>query len=42
MRSEAEFVRTKEYVEHNPVTAGLVERPEDWRWSSAYRDLEKS
>jgi putative transposase len=42
MRSEAEFVRTKEYVEHNPVTAGLVERPEDWRWSSAYRDSEKS
>jgi len=23
------------YVELNPVRAGLVERPEDWRWSSA-------
>lgn len=23
------------YVEHNPVRAGLVERAEEWRWSSA-------
>ena len=23
------------YVEHNPVKAGLVTRPEDWQWSSA-------
>ncbi len=23
------------YVELNPVRAGLVERPEDWKWSSA-------
>ncbi|HYG48597.1 MAG TPA: hypothetical protein VD846_11745, partial [Allosphingosinicella sp.] len=23
------------YVELNPVRAGLVRRPEDWRWSSA-------
>jgi REP-associated tyrosine transposase len=23
------------YVELNPVRAGLVQRPEDWRWSSA-------
>lgn len=23
------------YIERNPVTAGLVERAEDWRWSSA-------
>ena len=23
------------YVERNPVKAGLVERAEDWRWSSA-------
>jgi putative transposase len=22
------------YIERNPVRAGLVERPEDWRWSS--------
>jgi putative transposase len=23
------------YIERNPVRAGLVERPQDWRWSSA-------
>ena len=23
------------YVHQNPVRAGLVARPEDWRWSSA-------
>ncbi|NUP98247.1 MAG: transposase [Armatimonadetes bacterium] len=25
------------YVEHNPLRAGLVERPQDWRWSSLWR-----
>ncbi len=25
------------YVERNPVRAGLVERAEDWRWSSLWR-----
>ena len=30
------------YVELNPVRAGLIERPEDWRWSSAsHRFLDK-
>jgi hypothetical protein len=24
------------YIENNPVRAGLVVRPEDYRWSSAY------
>jgi len=24
-----------QYVHENPVRRGLVERPEDWRWSSA-------
>ena len=27
------------YVELNPVRAGLVERPEQWRWSSARAHL---
>ena len=27
------------YVEHNPVRAGLMERPEDYRWSSAAAHL---
>ena len=28
------------YVEMNPVRAGLVERPQDWKWSSARAHLE--
>jgi REP element-mobilizing transposase RayT len=36
-RDEAEFRRVKQYVEWNPVKAGLVKRPEDWPWSSAFR-----
>ena len=28
------------YVELNPVRAGLVRRPQDWRWSSARAHLE--
>jgi len=27
------------YIERNPVRAGLVQRPEDWRWGSAYRRI---
>jgi REP element-mobilizing transposase RayT len=34
-RTEREFARTKRYIELNPVKAGLVERPEEWPWSSA-------
>ncbi len=37
VRNEAELDRIVHYVEHNPVTAGLCERPEDWRFSSAHR-----
>ena len=25
-----------EYIDNNPVNAGLAKRPSDWRWSSAY------
>jgi putative transposase len=32
---DAHFVAAIRYVELNPVRARLVERPEDWRWSSA-------
>jgi putative DNA methylase len=35
MRDNDHFNTTIAYVEGNPVSAGLVERPEDWRWSSA-------
>jgi len=34
-RDEEEVMRIIEYIESNPVAAGLCERPEDWPWSSA-------
>ncbi len=37
VRNELEFTETRTYIEHNPVTARLVESPEDWPWSSAAR-----
>ncbi len=37
IRDEAHFLRTQAYIEGNPVQAGLVETPEAWRWSSAWR-----
>jgi putative transposase len=36
VRDDAELVRCIEYVENNPVKAGLVRYPADWRFSSAY------
>jgi REP element-mobilizing transposase RayT len=36
LRSRSEFDETVIYIESNPVRAGLVERPEDFRWSSAF------
>lgn len=37
VRNPAEFDETVGYIETNPVRAGLVERPQDYRWSSAAR-----
>ena len=34
LRRAANFGDKFEYIHRNPVTAGLVTRPEDWRWSS--------
>jgi REP element-mobilizing transposase RayT len=34
-RDEEEMHRIIEYIENNPVVAGLCQRPEDWPWSSA-------
>jgi REP element-mobilizing transposase RayT len=34
-RGPKEMGKIVQYIEQNPVTAGLVERAEDWRWSSA-------
>ncbi|MBI4345549.1 MAG: transposase [Elusimicrobia bacterium] len=32
---ERYFLNVARYIEHNPVKAGMVQRPEDYRWSSA-------
>lgn len=37
VRTPAEFNRIRVYIESNPVSAGLADRPEDWLWSSASR-----
>lgn len=34
-RDDDEFRRIAAYVENNPVKAGLVNQPSDWKWSSA-------
>ena len=36
---EQHLMNAVAYVELNPVAAGLVRRPEDWRWSSARAHL---
>ena len=35
VRSAEELGRIEKYIHHNPVKAGIVERPGDFRWSSA-------
>ena len=37
VQSDEHFLSVARYVERNPVRAGLVERAEDWRWSSLWR-----
>jgi REP element-mobilizing transposase RayT len=37
VRTANESERIRAYIEQNPVTAGLVEEPEKWPWSSASR-----
>ncbi len=34
LRSVMEYNKKVEYIHMNPVRAGLVPRPQDWRWSS--------
>jgi putative DNA methylase len=36
VRDEDEFERIVNYIRANPVSAGLVERHEDWYWSSCH------
>ena len=35
MRDDVQTLRTSDYIEANPVNAGLCLGPADWRWSSA-------
>ena len=37
IRDDMDLARCCEYTIMNPVKAGLCKRPEDWKWSSAYR-----
>ena len=39
---ERHLVAAVRYVEMNPVHAGLVQKPEDWEWSSARYHLGQS
>lgn len=34
LRTVKEYHEKVNYIHRNPVTVGLVSRPEDWRWSS--------
>jgi REP element-mobilizing transposase RayT len=40
IRSQAEFDRVRDYIEQNPVTAGLVAEAEQYPWSSAANCLQ--
>jgi putative transposase len=42
VRNDAEWSRIASYIERNPVKAGLVERVEDYPWSSANPRWSKS
>jgi REP element-mobilizing transposase RayT len=37
VRNTAEWDRIRRYIEENPVRAGLVRSPQEYRWSSAHR-----
>ena len=35
IRNASEWNRIRDYIEQNPVSAGLVSNAKDWPWSSA-------
>ena len=39
IRNQKHFRNALVYIENNPVSAGLCDRPEDWPWSSARKRL---
>jgi REP element-mobilizing transposase RayT len=36
IRDQSHFAQAIDYIHMNPVKAGLVTKPENWRWSSAF------
>ncbi len=42
VRNRKHFLNVIEYIENNPVKAGLCEKPEDWKFSSAFYKLKNS
>ena len=42
IRDEEHYRRVVNYIDFNPVKAGLCLKPEDWRWSSAARRQDAS
>jgi REP-associated tyrosine transposase len=42
VRDEHEWTRIATYIENNPVKAGLVSNPENYRWSSAHETHRQS
>jgi len=38
VRNDEEQARIAKYIRYNPVTARLCAQPENWRWSSAWRE----
>ncbi len=42
IRNECHFQQAVDYIHQNPVKARLVERPEHWRWSSAFAGEERA
>ena len=41
VRDAKEHTKIISYIENNPVQAGLVQSPEDYRWSSAWQGAEE-
>ena len=42
IRSAKQFRFVCSYIEENPVRAGFVESPSDWKWSSAHPNYQSS
>ena len=38
IRNNDHFNKVVDYIENNPVKAGIVTAPSDYKWGSAYRE----